>query len=58
MNKSLFEQNGGTYSEVGDYRVPDLTMPGEAKYHIRILGQQRLDYLKSCRRVLYVSLLT
>lgn len=24
--KSLFEQNGGTYSVVGDYFLPDLTL--------------------------------
>lgn len=25
--KSLFEQNGGTYTKVGDYYIPNLTVP-------------------------------
>ena len=58
MNKSLFEQNGGTYSDVGDYRLPNLTLPDEPEYHIGIWGQRRLDYLKKHRQVLYVNLLT
>ncbi len=56
--KSLFELNGGTYSVVGDYRLPDLAVPGEPQNHIGIWGQRRLDYLKSHRRVLYTNLLT
>ena len=27
MNKSSFEQNGGTYRMVGDYRIPNITLP-------------------------------
>lgn len=27
--KSLFEQNGGTYTMQGDYRLPDITLPPE-----------------------------
>ena len=29
MEKSLFEQNGGTYVRQGDYIIPDLTLPTE-----------------------------
>ena len=58
MSKSLFEQNGGTYSDVGDYRLPNLTLPDEPEYRIGIWGQRRLDYLKKHRHILYVNLLT
>ena len=56
--KSLFEQNGGTFSVVGDYRIPNLTLPDEPEYHLGIWGRRRLDYLKKHQRVLFVDLLT
>lgn len=32
MEKSLFEQMGGTHTQVGDYLIPNLTLPeGEEK---------------------------
>ncbi|MDD4493650.1 MAG: TnpV protein [Eubacteriales bacterium] len=58
MEKSLFEQQGGTYRTVGDYRIPNLTLPDEPEYHIGIWGQRRLDYLKKHKRILYTNLLT
>lgn len=58
MMNSLFEQNGGRYSVMGDYRIPNLTVPDESEHHIGIWGKRRLDYLKHHRRVLYVNLLT
>ena len=56
--KSLFEQNGGTFSAVGDYQIPNLTAPDEPETQIGIWGKRRLDYLKNHRRILYVNLLT
>jgi len=56
--KSLFEQQGGTYRTVGDYRIPNLTLPDEPDYTIGIWGQRRLDYLKKHRRIFYTNLLT
>ena len=56
--KSLFEQNGGTYATVSDYRIPDLTLPDEPETHIGLWGKRRLDYLKHHRRILYINLLT
>ena len=38
MEKSLFEQMGGTYSQVGDYLLPNLTLPKEEQKLIGILG--------------------
>jgi len=58
MNTSLFERNGGTYSTVSDYQIPNLTMPDEPASHIGLWGKRRLEYLKRHRRVLYVDLLT
>ena len=58
MMKSFFEENGGTFSVVGDYRLPNLTLPEQAERHIGLWGQRRLDYLKRHQRVLYVNLLT
>ena len=56
--KSLFEQNGGTYSGMGDYRIPNLSAPASSETSISIWGQRRLDYLKRHKRILYVNLLT
>ena len=58
MEKSLFEQIGGTYIQIGDYQIPNLALPDEPEYHIGIWGQQRLDYLKKHKRGLYTDLLT
>lgn len=46
MEKSLFEQVGGTYTQVGDYLLPNLTLTEEAQKSIGIWGQQHARYLK------------
>ena len=56
--KSLFEQNGGTYTVQGDYRLPDVTLPPEEEHPIGVWGQRRLNYLKQHHKVLYYNLLT
>jgi len=58
MIKSLFEQNGGTYSRRGDYSIPNFTVPTDPECHIGVWGLRRLNYLKTHRRILYVNLLT
>ncbi|MDD4412987.1 MAG: TnpV protein [Oscillospiraceae bacterium] len=58
MEKSLFEQIGGTYIQIGDYQIPNLALPDEPEHHIGIWGQRRLDYLKKHKRGLYTDLLT
>lgn len=58
MEKSLFEQNGGTYRQVGDYLLPNITLPKEETIHIGIWGQRHKRYLKQNHRVLYMNLLT
>jgi len=56
--KSLFEQQGGTYTMQGDYRLPNLLPPAEEEHPIGVWGQRRLNYLKYHRKVLYYNLLT
>ena len=46
MNKTIFEQMGGTYTMQGDYCLPDLTLPTEGERTIGVWGQRRLRYLK------------
>ena len=56
--KSLFEENGGTYTTVGDYLIPDIIVPEESDYSPGIWAIRHLAYLKRYRRVMYVNLLT
>ena len=56
--KSIFEQQGGTYTMQGDYRLPNLPSPTEEERPIGVWGQRRLNYLKYHRKVLYYNLLT
>ncbi len=56
--KSIFEQQGGTYTIQGDYRLPNLLPPTKEKRPIGVWGQRRLNYLKHHRKVLYFNLLT
>lgn len=58
MEKTLFEQMGGTYEQQGDYLIPCLTLPTEEEKPIGIFGQRHLRYLKEHRRIVYVNLLT
>lgn len=57
MEKSLFEQMGGTYTLVGDYYLPNLLPVKQEEKPIGVWGQRRLRYLKQYRRVLYTNLL-
>lgn len=57
MEKTLFEQMGGTYTQQGDYILPNLTLPAENQ-PIGIWGQRHARYLKQHHRILYYSLLT
>ena len=56
--KSIFEQQGGTYTMQGDYRLPNLLPSTEEERPIGVWGQRRLNYLKHHRKVLYYNLLT
>ncbi len=51
MNKSSFEQNGGTYRTVGDYRIPNIALPAEANKPLGVWGLKRKDYLMRHKRL-------
>lgn len=51
--KSSFEQNGGTYKVVGDYKISNITLPAEASKQLGIWGLKRKDYLMQHKRVQY-----
>ncbi|MCI6825115.1 MAG: TnpV protein [Ruminococcus bromii] len=59
MTDTSFEKFGGTYTQVGDYLLPDLSLPAEKDDRsIGIWGQRRLRYLKQYHKVIYYNLLT
>ena len=58
MTKTIFEEMGGTYTQVGDYLLPDLKLPEEEQQPIGIWGQRHRRYLKDHRRATYATLLT
>lgn len=58
MEKTIFEQIGGTYRETGDYVLPNLELQSEEERPIGVWGQRRLRYLKEHHKVLCYNLLT
>ena len=55
--KSLFEQNGGTYTKVGDYYIPDVTVPDTKEYNIGKYGRLHRKFLKENYPAYYSTLL-
>ena len=58
MAKTIFEEMGGTYTQVGDYLLPDLKLPEEDQQPIGVWGQRHWRYLKEHHRATYATLLT
>ena len=58
MEKSPFEQMGSTYTQVGDYLLPNLILPEEEQKSIGIWGQRHARYLRQHHKILYMNLLT
>ena len=54
MEKSLFEQMGGTYTQVGDYLLPDVEPPEEKP--IGVWGTRHYHHLRKANRVLFSQL--
>lgn len=57
MAKTIFEEMGGTYTQVGDYLLPNLKLPEEEQQPIGVWGQRHQRYLKEHRRATYTALL-
>ena len=55
--KSFFEENGGTYTRVGDFLIPDLVLEEQPESKIGKYGRMRLEYLKKWKKGLYSDLL-
>ena len=58
MEKSIFEQMGGTYREEDGYLIPNLSLPEREEHTIGKYGQLHLNFLKKHRRGMYTTLLT
>ena len=58
MAKTIFEEIGGTYTQVGDYLLPDLKLAEEEQQPIGVWGQRHRRYPKEHRRATYATLLT
>ena len=59
MANTIFEQTGGTYTQVGNYMLPDLLPAEEEKEaNIGVWGMRHKRYLKQNHKVLYYNLLT
>ena len=56
MTKIIFEEMGCTYTQIGDYPLPDLKLPEEEKQaNIGVWGMRRKRFLKENHRVLYTN---
>ena len=55
--KSYFEENGGTFTQVGDYLIPDLVMDPQPEGEIGVWGWRRKRYLKEHRKGTYNAML-
>lgn len=59
MTDTLFEQLGGTYTQIGDYALPDLSLPAETQTgNIGVWALRHKRYMKQHHKVLYYNLLT
>ena len=57
MEKTVFEQMGGSYVRQGDYELPAINLLPE-ETHIGVWGQRYRRWLKANHCVLYYNLLT
>ena len=55
--KSFYEQSGGTYMQVGDVLLPNLSIGEDGQQPIGKYGRMRKHYLKEQHPVLYSELL-
>ena len=55
--KSVFESTGGTFTQSGDYFIPDIALPKTNNRSIGKYGRMRHRYLKEHRPVLYSTMI-
>ena len=54
MTQSNFKKNGGTYTQVGDYLIPDLVLPPEEQnIHLGIWGMRYKKYLMQNKKAIF-----
>lgn len=53
--QTIYEKIGGTYRQEGDYLLPNVEAPESPR--IGIWGQRRLQYLRTSKKVLYITML-
>ena len=56
MEKSLFEQMGGTYKQVGDYLLPDIPVAPQTEKFIGVWGVRHHNHLRKTNKVLFSRL--
>lgn len=57
--KSSFELNGGTYRQVGDYRIPNITIPAkESRIRLGKWGMLHKNYLLHHKKVQFTIMLS
>ena len=55
--KSLYEQRGGTYTQVGQFQIPNLVLDDQPEGEVGIWGQRRKAHLKKHKPGVYHQLL-
>lgn len=55
--KTYFEERGGTYTQVGPYRIPNLVMDPQPEGDIGVWGWRRKRFLKEHRKGTYNGML-
>lgn len=58
MAKTIIDEMGGTYSQVGDYLLPNLKLSEEKQANIGVWGMRHKRFLRENHRVLYANLIT
>ena len=54
MTQSNFEKNGGTYTQIGDYLIPDLVLPPEEQnIHLSVWGMRYKRYLMQNKKAIF-----
>ena len=51
--KSIFEQNGGTYTKIGKYYIPNVSVPDTKKYNIGKYGRMHAKFIKQNKFYIY-----